>query len=118
VVVLSLLLAAAVMLAGLAPIHSLWVMIAFFFLVGIFLFGPDSMVSATAAIDFGTKRGAGAATGFVNGVGSIGAILGGYLPGVLTDKDDWTLFFQISLAGLIVSTLVLIPLWGTKPSAD
>jgi sugar phosphate permease len=118
VIVLSLLLAAAVMLAGLAPIHSLWVMIAFFFLVGIFLFGPDSMVSATAAIDFGTKRGAGAATGFVNGVGSIGAILGGYLPGVLTDKDDWTLFFQISLAGLIVSTIVLIPLWGTKPSAD
>jgi sugar phosphate permease len=118
VIVLSLLLAAAVMLAGLAPIHNLWVMIAFFFLAGMFLFGPDSMVSATAAIDFGTKRGAGAATGFVNGVGSIGAILGGYLPGVLTNKDDWTLFFQISLAGLIVSAVILIPLWRTKPSAD
>jgi OPA family sugar phosphate sensor protein UhpC-like MFS transporter len=118
VIVLSLLLAAAVMLAGLAPIHNLWLMIAVFFLVGMFLFGPDSMVSATAAIDFGTKRGAGAATGFVNGVGSIGAILGGYLPGVLTSKDDWSLFFQISLAGLIVSAVILIPLWGTKPTAD
>ena len=58
------------------------------------------MISATAAIDFGTKRGAGTATGFVNGIGSIGAILGGYLPGMMTTETDWTPFFTISLVGL------------------
>jgi sugar phosphate permease len=117
VIVLSLLSAAAVMMVGLTPIDNLWFMRGFFFLVGVFLFGPDSMVSATAAIDFGTKRGAGAATGFVNGIGSIGAILGGYLPGVLTTKADWTSLFQISLAGLFVSAIILTPLWRTKPPA-
>ena len=49
---------------------------------------PDSMISATAAMDFGTKRGAGTATGFVNGIGSIGGILGGYLPGVITGEEQ------------------------------
>ena len=78
------------MLVGLTHIDNIWVMAAFFFLVGVFLFGPDSMISATAAMDFGTKRGAGTATGFVNGIGSIGGILGGYLPGVITTKTDWT----------------------------
>ena len=68
-------------------ISNIWAMAAFFFFVGVFLFGPDSIISGTAAMDFGTKRGAGTATGFVNGVGSIGGILGGYLPGVITSQN-------------------------------
>ena len=76
-----------------AHIDNLWAMAAFFFFVGVFLFGPDSIISGTAAMDFGTKRGAGTATGFVNGVGSIGGILGGYLPGVITSQSDWTALF-------------------------
>jgi MFS transporter, OPA family, glycerol-3-phosphate transporter len=115
VIILSLLATAVVMLLGQIHIDSIWLMRAFFFFVGVFLYGPDSMLSATAAIDFGTKRGAGAATGLVNGVGSLGAVLGGYLPGVLTSKTDWTVFFQISLVGLIISAAVLIPQWWRKP---
>ena len=66
-------------------------------------------------MDFGTKRGAGTATGFVNGVGSIGGILGGYLPGVMTTKTDWTALFEVFLVGLLFSAIVLLPLWRTKP---
>jgi OPA family sugar phosphate sensor protein UhpC-like MFS transporter len=115
VIVLSLVAAAGIMLMGQIHIHNIWLMRAFFFFIGVFIYGPDSMLSATAAIDFGTKRGAGAATGFVNGIGSFGAVLGGYLPGVMTTKTDWTVFFQISLVGLIVSAVVLIPLWRRRP---
>jgi OPA family sugar phosphate sensor protein UhpC-like MFS transporter len=115
VIILSLLATAAVMLLGQIRIDSIWLMRSFFFFVGVFLYGPDSMISGTAAIDFGTKRGAGAATGLVNGVGSFGAVLGGYLPGVLTSESDWTTFFQISLIGLIISAAVLIPEWWRKP---
>jgi sugar phosphate permease len=117
VIVLSLILCAAVMSAGLTQIDNLWVMRAFFFFIGVFLFGPDSMITATASIDFGTKRGAGTAAGVVNGVGSVGAIFGGYLPGILTSETDWTVFFQISVAALIISALILTPLWRTKPPA-
>ena len=73
------------------------------------------MISATAAIDFGTKRGAGTAAGFVNGIGSIGGILGGYLPGIMTTGVDWTPMFFVMLVGLVVSAIVLVPLWRTKP---
>jgi OPA family glycerol-3-phosphate transporter-like MFS transporter len=113
--VLSLLATAGVMLVGLTAIQSIWLMAVFFFLVGVFLLGPDSMISATAAMDFGTKRGAGTATGFVNGVGSLGGILGGYLPGVLTTGSDWSKIFYVFLLGLVVSAVLLLPLWRTKP---
>jgi MFS transporter, OPA family, glycerol-3-phosphate transporter len=115
VAVISLLATAAIMLVGLTHIDNIWLMAAFFFLVGVFLFGPDSIISGTAAMDFGTKRGAGTATGFVNGIGSIGGILGGFLPGVITSKSDWTALFGVFLVGLLFSAAVLVPLWRTKP---
>ena len=94
VIILSLLATAAVMFVGMYPIHNIWLMGAFFFVVGVFLFGPDSLISATASIDFGTKQGAGTATGFVNGVGSIGGILGGTLTGRITGEGNWTPIFM------------------------
>jgi sugar phosphate permease len=116
--ILSLLATAAIMLVGFMHIGNTWWMAGFFFLVGVFLFGPDSIISGTAAMDFGTKRGAGTATGFVNGIGSIGGILGGYLPGVITTKTDWTVLFEVFLIGLLFSALVLVPLWRTKPPTE
>jgi OPA family glycerol-3-phosphate transporter-like MFS transporter len=115
VIVMSLLATAGVMLIGLWHVDNLWVMRGYFFLIGVFLYGPDSMISSTAAVDFGTKRGAGSATGFVNGVGSIGAILGGYLPGIMTDAKTWTPFLAISMTGIVLSAIILVPLWRVKP---
>ena len=116
--ILSLLLTAAVMLIGLNDIGNIWAMRGFLFLVGFFLFGPDSMISATAAMDFGTKRGAGTTTGVVNGVGSLGGILGGYLPGVLTTDTNWAPLFYVFLVGLLISAIALVPLWRNKPPTD
>jgi OPA family sugar phosphate sensor protein UhpC-like MFS transporter len=103
------------MVFGLIPIHSASLMAGFFFLVGMFIFGPDSMISATAAMDFGTKRGAGTAIGCINGIGSIGGILGGYLPGVMTEKADWTPLFLLFFVGLTLAAAVVAPLWRTQP---
>jgi OPA family sugar phosphate sensor protein UhpC-like MFS transporter len=118
VAVLSLLATAGILFVGMNPIHNIWLMAAFFFAVGAFLFGPDSLISATASIDFGTKRGAGTATGFVNGIGSIGGILGGWLPGRITVAGDWTPIFIVMLVGLIVSAAILLPLWRKKPPSS
>lgn len=43
-------------------------------LAGSMLFGPDSLLSGVGAIDVGSKRGALAAAGIINGMGSIGPI--------------------------------------------
>lgn len=43
-------------------------------LAGLMLFGPDSLLSGVGAIDVASKRGALAAAGIINGMGSIGPI--------------------------------------------
>ncbi|MCY1281183.1 Membrane sensor protein UhpC [compost metagenome] len=80
------------------------------FMMGLTLYGPDSMISSSAAIDFG-KGTAGTASGFVNGCGSVGAILGGLLPGYF---DTETVFLVFTLTAL-VATVLLIPHWNSRP---
>ena len=116
VTVLCLLATVAVMTFGLVRIESAWLMGTFFFFIGFFLFGPDSIISGTAAVDFGTKKGAGTAAGFINGIGSIGAIIGGGpLPAMITSEGDWSALFYVFIGGLLFSALILAPLWRTMP---
>jgi OPA family sugar phosphate sensor protein UhpC-like MFS transporter len=90
-----------------------------FFLIGFFLYGPDSMVSATAAVDFGTKKGAGSAAGFINGWRSFGQILGVALPGYLMawfpDTHTTVVLFYRFSAAVLVGGLLLLPLWNRVP---
>ncbi|MDH4608167.1 MFS transporter [Pseudomonas sp. BN102] len=90
---------------------SLYLVVGLLFMMGMTLYGPDSMISGSAAIDFGTQDGAGTAAGFVNGCGSIGAILGGLLPGYF---DTVTVFIVFTVAALLAS-LMLAPFWNSRP---
>lgn len=88
-----------------------------FFFIGLLLFAPDSLVSGTAAVDFGTKKGASTATGMVNGFGSIGAIAGGSLPGFLKDSWGWDAVFSVLAGTLLLAGLFLLPKWNALPPA-
>jgi OPA family sugar phosphate sensor protein UhpC-like MFS transporter len=90
---------------------SLYMVVGLLFMMGMTLYGPDSMISGTAAIDFGSKDGAASAAGFVNGCGSVGAILGGLLPGYF---DTITVFLVFTGAALVASVM-LIPFWNSRP---
>ena len=85
--------------------------VAIFFIIGITLYGPDALICGAAAVDFGTLRGAGTATGVVNGIGSIGAVLGGLLPGYV---ETQTLFYGFAGA-CTIAVLLCIPLWNLVP---
>ncbi len=92
-----------------------------FFGIGFLLYIPDSLVSATAAIDFGTKKGASTAAGLINGCGSIGAIIGGTLPGLLekglgTDVDIWSYVFPGLAVSILVAAILLLPKWNAMPT--
>ena len=115
VCVVSLLLLSAVLFSSDMLTGSVWAMGIFLFLVGFFLFGPDSLIVGTAAVDFGTKKGASTAAGLINGFGSIGAILGGSLPGVISQKYGWDVLFYILGASVLVSGLLLLPKWNAVP---
>jgi OPA family sugar phosphate sensor protein UhpC-like MFS transporter len=87
-----------------------------FFLIGLFLFAPDSLISATAAIDFGTKKGASTASGLINGCGSVGAIVGGTIPGLLHDTLGWRGLFQVLAVSVFVGACLLAPKWNATPA--
>lgn len=122
--VLSLLMLAVVLLlfGPLTSSGSSGGMLVAFFLIGLFLCGPDSMVSATAAVDFGTKKGAGSAAGFINGFGSFGQILGVALPGYLMmwlpGVDTTVVLFYGFAAAALVAGLLLVPLWNRVPPTE
>ena len=80
------------------PVSKMWFG-ACLFLMGLLIYAPDSLVSGTAAVDFGTKKGASTASGLINGCGSVGAILGGTIPG----------FFERSGAGT-----EYLPCWQSR----
>ena len=116
VTVLSLVATVICLIVGqVVRLPNAWVMAVYFALIGFFLFGPDSIISGTAAMDFGTRKGAGTATGFINGVGSLGGILGGYLPGKITTGTNWAPIFYVFIGGLIFSATVIAPMWNTLP---
>jgi sugar phosphate permease len=91
---------------------SVVLVVALLFVMGLTLYGPDSMISGAAAIDFGTAKAGATAAGFVNGCGSVGAVLGGLLPGYF---DSVTVFIVFAGCAMF-SAFVLIPHWNSRPA--
>ncbi|WP_220803700.1 MFS transporter [Pseudomonas sp. NCCP-436] len=89
---------------------NVYLVVGLLFMMGLTLYGPDAMISGAAAIDFG-KGTAGTAAGFVNGCGSIGAILGGLLPGYFDTETVFIVFTGTAL----VATVMMIPYWNKRP---
>jgi sugar phosphate permease len=78
-------------------------------------YAPDSLISGTAAVDFGTKKGASTASGLINGAGSVGAIVGGTLPGLVQKQWGWHGVFGCLAAAVLVAALLLFPKWNALP---
>lgn len=92
---------------------SVLVVVALLFMMGLTLYGPDSMISGAAAIDFG-KETAGTAAGFVNGCGSIGAVLGGLLPGYFETETVFLCF----TASAVLAIVIMLPFWNSRPQGQ
>ncbi|MGJ7552146.1 MFS transporter [Pseudomonas alloputida] len=112
--VISLVLLTVTLAAFMGAMHSgsIVLVVALLFVMGLTLYGPDSMISGAAAIDFGTAKAGATAAGFVNGCGSVGAVLGGLLPGYF---DSVTVFIVFAGCALF-SALVLLPHWNSRPA--
>jgi OPA family sugar phosphate sensor protein UhpC-like MFS transporter len=85
--------------------------------IGLLVFAPDSMIAGVAAVDFGTKRGASTAAGLVNGAGSVGAVVGGTLPGFFSEAWGWSGVFTFLAGMALLAGLILLPWWNAVPAA-
>lgn len=114
VVSLAILVAVLALFGPLTATGNAWVMAVVLGLIGLSVYGADAMISCVAAVDFGTSKHAGTAAGFINCCGSVGAILGGLLPGYLSTS---MLFYGFAGAAML-SMLLLIPHWNRMPASD
>ena len=94
------------------------VLAASYLLIGLLVFAPDTILNGPAAVDFGTRKGAATVAGFVNGAGSVGAILGGTIPGFFAERWGWSGVFSLLGTMAIIAALILLPKWNTLPATQ
>jgi OPA family glycerol-3-phosphate transporter-like MFS transporter len=84
--------------------------------LGFLLYGPEALISATAPLDFGTKKGASTASGLVNAVGSLtAAVMSTFGAAWIKQRWGWNAIFVILACATLGATLLLLPKWNTLP---
>jgi OPA family glycerol-3-phosphate transporter-like MFS transporter len=77
--------------------------------IGALLVGPDSLLTGVAAQEAGGPASAARAAGFVNGCGSVGALLQGWVTVGVQSRWGWSALFYVFVALALVAALCLAP---------
>ncbi len=83
--------------------------------VGFLLFGPDALLSGSAAQDAGGPYAAGFAAGMVNGIGSIGAIFQELVTRTVSARYGWKALFLVFVALALAAAIALVPAIRARP---
>lgn len=86
-------------------------------LIFFMIYGPDSIMTGAAAMDFGSRKGAATAAGLINGFGSIGAAVQAPLLGYLAGIYGTQYFFHIFAPLAVVPFLLMVSQWNVKARA-
>lgn len=81
-------------------------------LIGILTFGPDSVLSGAAAQDIGSQRGAATAAGIINGMGSAGQALHGYVVAAVATTYGWDAVFYLFVVFGIFTGFLTMTKWN------
>ncbi len=84
-------------------------------LIGFCNMGAQILLVGAAPMDFGTRKAAGAAAGFIDSFGYFGAGLAGVGGGWLTDHFGWVAAFWFWIIAAFVSAAICGALWTYKP---
>lgn len=109
-------LALALLVTSLFVGSSPWLNGALFAVIGAFLFAPDSILCGAAAQDAGGRGAAAMATGFVNGIGSVGALVEGLTVPLLARRYGWDSLFPCLMLMSLLGAACLAPVWR-EPAA-
>jgi sugar phosphate permease len=86
-------------------------------LIGFFTYGPDALMSGAAAIDTCSPKAAGLASGFINGVGSLGQMISGFVVAYIASKFGWDSLFYFFVAISFIAGCLLAIKWNWDPEA-
>jgi len=85
-------------------------------LIGFLTYGPDTLMTGAGAQDDGSQRGAATAAGFINGVGSTGQLLSGYIVAYVKDAFGWDSIFHLFVIFAFVGAALLAVKWNYLPN--
>lgn len=84
-------------------------------LIGFCVLGTQVILIGAVPMDFGTRKAAGAAAGFIDFFGYIGAGMTGIISGLLVDKIGWVAAFWFWIIAAFISSAICSSLWAYKP---
>lgn len=84
-------------------------------LIGFFTYGPQFLIAGAAAIDFGSRKAAATATGFIGTFGYAGAALSSLGSGIMIDKYQWAGGIIFWAAAAVIGALLTALMWNAKP---
>jgi OPA family glycerol-3-phosphate transporter-like MFS transporter len=91
-----------------------WVLATLIFIMSICVIGTHGLLSGTATMDFGGRKGAATAVGVIDGFVYLGTGVQSFALGHLTTKD-WNLWPLFLLPFSIVGFVLLLRIWHAKP---
>ncbi len=86
-------------------------------MIGFCVLGTQVILIGAVPMDFGTRKAAGSAAGFIDFFGYIGAGMAGVFSGVLTDAWGWGAAFWFWIISAFISSAICFILWSYKPPA-
>ncbi len=87
-------------------------------LAGVLSYGPDTLLSGAAAQDVGAVRAAATASGLIDGIGHLGALLSPYVVVYVSKRYGWDQLFVVFAVAAFVSGALLLPLWNIGPADE
>jgi len=84
-------------------------------MIGFLTYGPHVAIVTYAPMDFGTRKAAASAAGFIDGMGYIGAALTGVASGFFADHFGWNAAFYLWMGGAFGAAVLMLLLWNYRP---
>jgi OPA family glycerol-3-phosphate transporter-like MFS transporter len=95
-------------------LHNGWVLAALTFIMSICVIGTHGLLSGTATMDFGGRKGAATAVGVIDGFVYLGTGVQSFALGFLTTKN-WSYWPVFLLPFSIIGFILLLRIWHAKP---
>jgi len=90
-----------------------WIMgLVYLAIIGFMTYGPHVLMVTTMPMDFGTRKAAASAAGFIDGWGYIGAAITGVGSGWLIDNFGWDYAFYFWVLGAVGAALLMTTIWN------
>ncbi|MCK4244797.1 MAG: MFS transporter, partial [Candidatus Omnitrophica bacterium] len=84
-------------------------------IIGFMAFGAHTTMVTVIPMDYGTRKAAASAAGFIDALGYVGATIAGVGTGWLVDNYGWNPAFYFWAAAAFIAPLPMLRLWKYSP---